>query len=61
MKISLNQPNGFTTHFAPHQHKYIDSTPSKSLHIQPSSTEGISSTLTKITEVLSLPSLETTS
>ena len=60
MKLSLNQPNGFTTHFAPNQHKYIDTTLGKSLHIQPSSTEGISSTLTKIMEVLSLLSLETT-
>lgn len=32
MKISLNQPNGFNTHFAPSEHKYLDarseSTPS---------------------------------
>ncbi len=24
MKISLNQPNGFNTHFAPSEHKYLD-------------------------------------
>ena len=25
MKISLNQPNGFTSHFAPDKSKYLDS------------------------------------
>jgi hypothetical protein len=24
MKISLEQPNGFTTHFAPQEHKYLE-------------------------------------
>ena len=65
MKIGLNQPNGFTSHFAKDTSKYLD-TPSDSKsnsHLKPqiSNTKEINSIPTLTMEVLSLPSPDKTS
>ena len=45
MKISLNQPNGFTSHFAPDKSKYLDSEGTRPLTQPKLSTKKENSTL----------------